>query len=55
MDIRLADRTDGIQAAVELYVAFGVRSIFASARRSRNAQKSYGSFADRLAAKTLSG
>ncbi|PDS77629.1 response regulator [Rhizobium sp. L43] len=31
MDIRLADRTDGVQAAIELFAMLGVRSIFASA------------------------
>jgi two-component system, response regulator PdtaR len=31
MDIRLADRTDGVEAATELFNAFGIRSIFASA------------------------
>ncbi|WP_245571231.1 response regulator [Neorhizobium alkalisoli] len=31
MDIRLGDRTDGVQAAIELYTTLGVRSIFASA------------------------
>ncbi|MBY5773251.1 response regulator [Rhizobium laguerreae] len=39
MDIRLADRTDGIQAAVELYAAFGVRSIFASAHADPETRK----------------
>jgi DNA-binding NarL/FixJ family response regulator len=31
MDIRLADRTDGVEAAIALFRTFGVRSIFASA------------------------
>nr|OAP97566.1 hypothetical protein A4U53_36625 [Rhizobium leguminosarum] len=39
MDIRLADRTDGIQAAVELYATLGVRSIFASAHADPETRK----------------
>jgi DNA-binding NarL/FixJ family response regulator len=31
MDIRLAGRRDGVQAATEIYERFGIRSIFASA------------------------
>ncbi|WP_260686726.1 response regulator [Rhizobium leguminosarum] len=39
MDIRLADRTDGIQAGVELYATLGVRSIFASAHADPEPRK----------------
>ena len=31
MDIRLAGRTDGVHAAIELFTKLGIRSIFASA------------------------
>ncbi|MBY5713305.1 response regulator [Rhizobium leguminosarum] len=40
MDIRLADRTDGIQAAIELNATLGVRSIFASAHADAETRKS---------------
>ncbi|WP_246650296.1 response regulator [Rhizobium laguerreae] len=39
MDIRLADRTDGIQAAIELNATLGVRSIFASAHADPETRK----------------
>ncbi|WP_260691413.1 response regulator [Rhizobium laguerreae] len=39
MDIRLADRTDGIQAAIELHATLGVRSIFASAHADPETRK----------------
>ncbi|WP_246622060.1 response regulator [Rhizobium laguerreae] len=39
MDIRLADRTDGIQAAIELNATLGVRSIFASAHADAETRK----------------
>lgn len=31
MDIRLASRRDGVDAAIEIYQSFGIRSLFASA------------------------
>ena len=31
MDIRLAGRRDGVEAALKLFRSFGIRSIFASA------------------------
>ena len=30
MDVRLADETDGVQAAIEIFERFGIRSIFTS-------------------------
>lgn len=39
LDIRLADRTDGIQAAIELNATLGVRSIFASAHTDPEMRK----------------
>ncbi|MBY3321612.1 response regulator [Rhizobium laguerreae] len=39
MDIRLTDRTDGIQAAIELNATLGVRSIFASAHTDPETRK----------------
>ena len=39
MDIRLADRSDGVDAAVELFDTFGIRSIFASAHADAETRK----------------
>ncbi|KJX90016.1 histidine kinase response regulator hybrid protein (plasmid) [Agrobacterium tumefaciens] len=39
MDIRLADRTDGVEAAIELFGMFGIRSIFASAHADEETRK----------------
>lgn len=39
MDIRLADRSDGVEAAVELFDTFGIRSIFASAHADAETRK----------------
>ncbi|WP_250984767.1 response regulator [Rhizobium sp. CG4] len=39
MDIRLADRSDGVEAAIELFTAFGIRSIFASAHADAKTQE----------------
>lgn len=39
MDIRLADRTDGVETAIELFGAFGIRSIFASAHADEETRK----------------
>jgi DNA-binding NarL/FixJ family response regulator len=39
MDIRLAGRTDGVEAAIELFGTFGVRSVFASAHADAETRK----------------
>jgi DNA-binding NarL/FixJ family response regulator len=39
MDIRLAGRRDGVEAAVELFTSFGIRSIFASAHADPDTRK----------------
>jgi DNA-binding NarL/FixJ family response regulator len=39
MDIRLAGRRDGVEAAIELFTRFGIRSIFSSAHADANTRK----------------
>lgn len=39
MDIRLADRTDGVEAAIELFTTLGIRSIFVSAHADVETRK----------------
>ncbi len=39
MDIRLADRTDGVEAAIELFSTLGIRSIFVSAHADVETRK----------------
>jgi DNA-binding NarL/FixJ family response regulator len=39
MDIRLAGRRDGVEAALELFRSFGIRSIFASAHADPSTRK----------------
>lgn len=39
MDIRLAGRRDGVEAALELYRSLGIRSIFASAHADSDTRK----------------
>ena len=39
MDIRLAGRRDGVDAAIELFSAYGIRSIFASAHADNETRK----------------
>lgn len=39
MDIRLAGSPDGIEAALELFRSFGIRSIFASAHADSDTRK----------------
>lgn len=39
MDIRLAGRRDGVDAAIELFSSYGIRSIFASAHADLDTRK----------------
>lgn len=39
MDIRLAGRRDGVDAAIELFSTYGIRSIFASAHADNETRK----------------
>jgi two-component system, response regulator PdtaR len=39
MDIRLAGQGDGVDAAIELFAAFGIRSVFASAHADMEIRK----------------